>query len=84
LKCIPGQILYSYPYEGKGGNGFTLLQPITESMVTWDIWTDHGGGYLFVVSCKSFDPKDVTDILFEKCLKILDNECIDLSLKGKE
>lgn len=83
LQCIPGLIRYSYPYEGKGGSGYTLIQPITESMVTWDIWTDLLGGYLIIVSCKKFYKEIVLDIVKKHKLKIINEECICLGLKGK-
>lgn len=48
-------VSYGYPVEGKGGVGFTLIQPITESFLAVDAWPDHGGAYLVVASCKPFD-----------------------------
>jgi hypothetical protein len=84
LKCIPGLIKYSYPYEGGGGSGYTLIQPITESMITWDVWTDYSGGYLLIVSCKDFKIKKVTDILQHTKLKVIDCQVLSLSLKEKD
>jgi hypothetical protein len=80
LHCIPGLIKYSYPYESKGGKGYTLIQPITESMVAWDIWTDHKGGYLFLISCKRFNPEEVFEILKRYKLKLINCEPMVLRL----
>jgi hypothetical protein len=47
--------VWSYPVEGKGGFGKTILQPITESFLVADTWPDHDGAYLFICSCRKFD-----------------------------
>lgn len=47
---------WAYPIGGAGGNGTTIVQPITESFLALDTWPDHDGAYLFVCSCKSFYP----------------------------
>ena len=47
--------LWRYPTEdGKGGEGMTICQPITESFLALDTWGAHDGAYLFVCSCKKF------------------------------
>lgn len=48
--------VWDYPVNGAGGNGTTIVQPITESFLALDIWPDHDGAYLFVCSCKEFFP----------------------------
>ncbi|MCS3725492.1 S-adenosylmethionine decarboxylase [Bradyrhizobium betae] len=46
--------VWTYPLEGKGGIGQTLMLPITESFLVVDTWSDHDGAYLFVCSCREF------------------------------
>ncbi len=41
--------------DGLGGLGFTMVQPITTSFITWDAWPALGVAYLQVTSCKPFD-----------------------------
>lgn len=50
----PGCSAYKYPVNGKGGNGYTFFQPMTESFVCVDAWPDFGGAYLVIASCKLF------------------------------
>jgi S-adenosylmethionine/arginine decarboxylase-like enzyme len=57
---------YQYPVEGKGGVGFTIFQPITESFMALDAWPDHDGAYLFICSCKDFDKEKVVEYLVRK------------------
>lgn len=83
LQCIPGRIFYSYPYDGSGGNGFTLIQPITESFIAIDQWEDFNGGYIIICSCKFFESKDIGNILKEYNLKILSNKFFTLDLGEK-
>lgn len=47
--------VWTYPLEGKGGTGQTILLPITESFLALDTWSDHDGAYLFVCSCRQYD-----------------------------
>ena len=56
-------ISYDYPVDGKGGTGYTIIQPITESFLALDVWPDHGGAYLFICSCRAFDKTRVMDYL---------------------
>jgi hypothetical protein len=81
LQCIPGRILYKYPYDGGGGNGFTMIQPITESFVAIDQWEDHNGGYLILCSCKNFDMEIIESLIRGFELKILSKKYITLSLR---
>lgn len=65
-------IVYGYPFEGKGGVGFTCIQPITESFLAVDAWPDHGGAYLVVASCKPFDRAVLLRVLHGAGLVITD------------
>ena len=49
------KVVYDYPVGGKGGTGFTHIQPITESFVAIDVWPDLNGAYLVICSCKKID-----------------------------
>ena len=59
---------FKYPVKGKGGVGFTIVQPITESFLALDAWPDHDGAYLFICSCKEFDKHKVVEFLQDKQL----------------
>ena len=47
--------MWRYPVDGKGGNGMTVCQPLTDSFIVLDTWDDHDGAYLHISSCKRFD-----------------------------
>jgi hypothetical protein len=48
--------VWRYPTEdGKGGNGMTACQPLTESFIVLDTWDQHDGAYLHISSCQKFD-----------------------------
>jgi S-adenosylmethionine/arginine decarboxylase-like enzyme len=70
--------LWRYPMEGAGGNGITIVQPITESFLALDIWPDHDGAYLFVCSCKPFTAAGVVTVARQFGLKPLDNTLLDM------
>lgn len=58
---VASAAVWQYPlHDGAGGQGFTFLQPITESFLALDTWPDHGGAYLFICSCKQFPPNVIT------------------------
>lgn len=44
---------YKYPVNGYGGCGFSFIQPITESFIAFDSWSDFKGAYLIICSCKT-------------------------------
>jgi len=54
--------VWHFPHEDKGGEGIMVVQPITESFIVADTWTAHKSAYVFVSSCKSFDPGPVSDL----------------------
>ena len=54
---------WRYPLMGKGGVGYTIVQPITESFLVLDTWPDHAGAYLFVCSCKPFEAETLAEVL---------------------
>jgi hypothetical protein len=83
MQTIPGRIMYSYPfYDGSGGKGFTLIQPITESFIAIDQWEDFSGAYVFVVSCVIFDIETLLSIIKSYGLIILDKKEFELSLEN--
>lgn len=61
--------VWTYPLEGKGGTGQTIMLPITESFLVVDTWSDHDGAYLFVCSCREFAMGKVYDVAEEFQLK---------------
>lgn len=53
---------WKYPTaDGKGGVGFTIVQPITESFLALDAWPDFDGAYLMVASCRKFAISKITE-----------------------
>jgi hypothetical protein len=59
----PGCSLCRYPVDNKGGNGYTLFQPITESFIAFDSWPDLKGAYLVICSCARFSIRALFDVL---------------------
>ena len=54
----PGGAAASWFYptdDGKGGEGATICQPMTDSFMVVDTWPDHDGAYLHISSCVRFD-----------------------------
>lgn len=51
---------YKYPVNNTGGFGFTYLQPISESFIAFDSWSDFKGAYLIICSCKTVNLNKVT------------------------
>lgn len=56
MSAVSPPAVWTYPMHGKGGVGQTFVLPITESFLALDTWSDHQGAYLFVCSCRAFDP----------------------------
>lgn len=59
MTAVGEPVVFTYPLDGKGGTGQTILLPITESFIVLDTWRDHSGAYLFVCSCRSYFSADV-------------------------
>ena len=63
---------WHYPTDdGKGGNGLTVCQPMTESFMVADVWPDHSGAYLHISSCKAFDALALVPVIEAIGLTIL-------------
>lgn len=62
MSAVAPPAVWSYPIEGKGGQGQTIVLPITESFLALDTWADHDGAYLFVCSCRSFYSEDIDQV----------------------
>lgn len=54
---------WAYPMDGRGGNGLTIVQPITESFIAVETWPDHSGAYLLIVSCKPIAHRAVYQVV---------------------
>ena len=76
----PGAVVCTYPFENKGGVGYTYFQPMTESFITWDIYPELNGGYLFIASCKTFRLMDIIIVLKSNRLKIVECPTLQISL----
>ena len=61
---------WKFPLHGAGGNGRTIIQPITESFLVIDTWPDHRGAYLLICSCKPFEPKCLEPVLALYSLRV--------------
>lgn len=57
--------VWDYPIAGKGGEGMTIVQPITESFLALDTWSDHDGAYLFICSCRRFCLTQIVGVIRE-------------------
>ena len=63
MSVAPGSSLCKYPVDGKGGTGYTMFQPITESFIAFDAWPDLSGGYLVICSCGQLPIGPVLDVV---------------------
>jgi hypothetical protein len=64
--------VYRFPTPGgKGGVGFTHIQPIVESFIVTDWWDDHGHFFYVFGSCKSYEFSWVKRTLEDSGLEIL-------------
>lgn len=73
LSPAPGVHALSYPTgDGKGGVGFTLFQPITESFIVVDSYPELKTAYVLVSSCVGFEHAKVQQAIGELGWKIID------------
>ena len=63
MSPIAKPAVWTYPLQGEGGTGQTIVQPITESFLALDTWPDHGGAYLMVCSCRSYTATCLNDLI---------------------
>jgi hypothetical protein len=75
---------YPYPGSGEGGNGFTIVQPITDSFVCLDMWSDHGGAYLFMCSCKPIDARKFYPVITAFGLSVHQEVATDLGFPNEK
>src|ERR1700692_5116272 len=62
MEPVADAATWQFPIAGKGGYGYTIVQPITESFLALDTWPDHDGAYLFIVSCRPFYSADIDSV----------------------
>ncbi len=60
MKKVHKPTWYHYPVNDAGGLGFTYIQPIAESFIAWDSWSDFKGGYLIMCSCRTINLNKVS------------------------
>lgn len=65
--------VWNYPIEGRGGVGMTAFQPLMESFIALDTWSDHDGAYLFIASCRKFDVSQLAKTIREFALGVVDS-----------
>jgi S-adenosylmethionine/arginine decarboxylase-like enzyme len=64
MEAVDWPAQWSYPTEdSKGGEGMTMVLPITESFLALDTWPGHNGAYLLICSCRPFDTADIQRVL---------------------
>jgi hypothetical protein len=59
MSALEDPAVWTYPVDGKGGSGQTIVLPITESFLALDTWPDHRGAYLLVCSCRAFRGEEI-------------------------
>lgn len=62
--------VYQYPAFGKGGTGYTYIQPITESFICVDAWAEHDIAYLFISSCREIEDIELIKTAISKYYKV--------------
>lgn len=62
MNAVSPPAVWTYPVDGKGGSGQTIVLPITESFLALDTWPDHRGAYLFVCSCRPYYDEDIDQV----------------------
>jgi S-adenosylmethionine/arginine decarboxylase-like enzyme len=62
MSAVAEPAVWTYPVEGKGGTGQTIVLPITESFLALDTWADHDGAYLLVCSCRPYFSADINKV----------------------
>ncbi len=74
---------YKYPVGEAGGLGFTFIQPITESFIAFDSWSDFEGAYLILCSCKTINIPRVKKKIRAMGYRIKEHRAHELSLKER-
>ena len=82
MKKAHKPICYGYPTNGAGGEGYTYIQPITESFIAFDAWPDFGGAYLMIRSCKTVSLNRVNQAVRALGYKVKDLHANELRLKN--
>lgn len=67
-------------WEYGGDVGRIYAQPIYESIMLYDAWPKHRGGYLVVTSCREYHPGDVLKTIEDNGFDICDFKFNILSL----
>lgn len=80
MNKVHAPVKYDYPVGGKGGFGWTYIQPITESYIIWDAWPDLCGAYLLICSCKEFDTEVVKSVVDNHGLDVVDIKTMEMGL----
>jgi hypothetical protein len=74
---------YKYPVNGQGGFGFTFIQPISESFIAIDSWSDFEGVYLLICSCKTVNLNKVSKKVRKLGFRIKQIKANELNLGRK-
>jgi hypothetical protein len=85
MECAGEPAVWRYPLDGKGGNGLTICQPITDSFLVIDAWPDHDGAYMHIASCKPFSLHLLEEAIHEAGLELITTSLRTvLSLENQE
>ncbi len=73
--------IWRYPTEvGGGGIGHTIVYPVTESFLSFDVYAPRRGGYIIIHSCKPFMQEDAAAVIIDHGYAIVDEARSVLSL----
>lgn len=83
MKKVHYPTCYKYPVDGLGGWGFSYIQPITESFIAFDSWSDFKGAYLIICSCRTVNLNKVSKKIRACGYKIKQIKANELNLGRK-
>ena len=82
MNKVHSPTVYKYPVNDCGGMGFSYIQPITESFIAFDSWSDFNGAYLIMCSCKTINMNKVSKKIRAMGYKIKQVKAHELRLKN--
>ncbi len=83
MNKVHSPTVYKYPVNDCGGLGFSYIQPITESFIAFDSWSDFKGAYLIICSCKTVNINKVSKKIRACGYKIKQIKANELNLGRK-
>lgn len=75
-------VVWTFPTgERKGGYGFTHVQPIVESFIVSDWWTEHEHLYYIFASCKQYNTWNVRGVLEHFGMEVVHHKFFSVGIK---